>query len=323
MQTTSIQWCDLTWNPTRGCSRVSPGCKNCYAEKIAARFSGPGKLFEGFAEFRVIGGKREAHWTGQVGLIEKKLLEPLSWKRKALAFAAKHGRKPRCFVNSMSDPFHERLDFILIDCVFAVMALCPEIDFLVLTKRADRLPQYVNKYASVRVNRQIELWMEFMSDFPREISFARKLEEWPLPNVWAGVSVEDQQRADERIPYLLRTPAAVRFISAEPLLGPLHLWKLCSPDYYENNIGYETYPLRGMQAIPDCDWEHPKLDWVIVGSESGSGARPCEEVWVRSIKNQCVQAGVAFFYKQASLSGKKIPTPELDGRKWVEFPAVK
>lgn len=315
MQTTSIQWCDLTWNPTRGCSRVSPGCKNCYAEKIAARFSGPGKLFEGFAEFRIIGGKREAHWTGKVRLIEKKLLEPLSWKRKALAFAAKYGRKPRCFVNSMSDPFHERLPGAALDRVFATMALCPEIDFLVLTKQAARMERYFAQYAGK--SRMVEVigvgtgnvrsgcWID------------------PLENVWLGVSVEDQQRADERIPYLLRTPAAVRFISAEPLLGPLQLWKLCSPDYYENNIGYETYPLIGMQAIPDCDWEHPKLDWVIVGSESGSGARPCEEVWVRSIKNQCVQAGVAFFYKQASLSGKKIPTPELDGRKWVEFPVVK
>ena len=149
MQPTSISWCDYTWNPLRGCSRISEGCRNCYAEKIAARFSrhvmdsdGVGTYtvepFHGFAEYRTVGGKREAHWTGKVELIEDKLLEPLSWRRKAAKFRAKHGRKPRCFTNSMSDLFHERLLERSIARVFASMAFAPEIDFLCLTKRADR-----------------------------------------------------------------------------------------------------------------------------------------------------------------------------------------
>ena len=276
MQDTSIEWAELTWNPTRGCSRISPGCQHCYAEQIAARFSGaveteiglckPG-IFSGFAEFRIIGGKTEAHWTGKVELVEDKLLEPLKRRKWALRFFAKHGRKPRCFVNSMSDLFHENLDSILIDRVFAVMALCPEIDFLCLTKRASRLPEYVNESASIRVNRQIELWMEFMNDFPRGIAFSRRLEAWPLPNCWLGVSVEDRARKN-RIDHLRRTPAAIRFLSIEPLL---------------EDIGW--LDLEG-------------IHWVVVGGESGPGARPFDLDWARSIRDQCKAAGTKYFLKQ-------------------------
>ena len=143
VQKTEISWCDFSWNPVRGCSRISPGCVNCYAELDMARKNSNPKVpgCHGYAEFRIIGDRREAHWTGKVELIESKLLEPLSWRKKALRFAQENGRKPRVFI-SMSDLFHERLPDEAIDRVLAVMALAPGIDFLVLTKRADRMEHY-------------------------------------------------------------------------------------------------------------------------------------------------------------------------------------
>lgn len=252
-----IAWTERTWNPTRGCSRISPGCVNCYAEKIASRFNGPGAPFEGFAH-KVNG---HAAWTGKVELIESKLLEPLSW------------RKPqRVFVNSMSDLFHEALSFEDIDKVFTTMIAAPQHVYQILTKRAERMREYFQSgrhdggcgpdRATYHLDQQI----------------------------WLGCSVEDRQRKT-RIDSLRQTPAGLRFLSIEPLL---------------EDIG--ILDLRG-------------ISWVIVGYESGPRPRPAEEQWVRNIKNQCVEAGVAFFYKQAATaSGRKIPTPELDGQRWMQFP---
>ena len=342
MQATTIEWADWAWNPTRGCSRISPGCVNCYAEKMAARFSSkpcprckgsgcgcpvcngdcfvPGP-FSGFAEFRIIGDHREAHWTGRVELIEAKLLEPLSSRKKALRFAQEHGRKPRVFVNSMSDLFHAELPSWDIARVFATMTLCQEINFLVLTKRADRMPEVfteddfeenVEMCAAVIID-------EIIDPLNRRHDDLRATREhvWPIPNVWLGVSVEDQKRADERIPHLLRTPAAVRFLSCEPLLQELRLWKLRSLDYHNNTIGYETYPLAGMQAMPDCDWPHPKIDWVICGGESGMGARPFDLAWARSLRDQCKEAGVPFFMKQLGRRPEETVTAPRDWQRAV------
>lgn len=341
MQESNISWTDYTWNPLRGCSRISPGCVNCYAEKIAARFSGfTGRFdnrpdaysggvtevermgpFHGFSEFRIVGGKREAHWTGKVELIESKLMEPLSWREKAGNFAQKRGRRPRCFVNSMSDLFHESVPSWEIARVFAAMSLCREIDFLCLTKRA-RMPEV---FAEEDFEDNVEMFAatiidEIVDPLNRHHDDLRATWEhvWPLPNVWLGVSVEDQRRADERIPHLLRTPAAVRFLSCEPLLEQVRLrWEWVS----------KGHPLGGG---PMCDlsrpWEGPKespgIDWVITGAESGPGARPCNEDWIRLLRDQCEAGGVAFFYKQAIINGKKVETPELDGKRWVEFPEV-
>lgn len=230
---TSIEWTDMTWNPIRGCSRVSDGCRHCYAEAIAARFSNPGNTFHGFAE-RTPEGPR---WTGAVTLLRDRLNEPFHWRAPR-----------RVFVNSMSDLFHEALSFEDIDKVINVMALNSRHTFQVLTKRPERMAQF----------------MRHQRDY-----------EWPLPNVWLGVSVENQACADERIPLLLQTPAAVRFISAEPLLGPIDL----------------SSPV--LEA--DCDGY---LDWVIVGGESGAEARPCRLSWIRSIVQQCQVARVACFVKQ-------------------------
>jgi protein gp37 len=283
MGKTSIEWTDKVWNCVRGCSRVSEGCRNCYAERIAARFSAEdGDPRLPFSEFAIMtpAGPR---WTGRVELIESKLLEPLSW------------RKPcRVFVNSMSDLFHENLPDEAIDRVFAVMALCTHITFQVLTKRAERMRRYMDVFGDGRrvcVNDQIGRWMQFMDDFPKGRSFPRFCEQWPLANVWLGVSVEDQKTADERIQLLLKTPAAVRFVSAEPLLGPVDFrqWLRCVA-CAEGRTDESRDRGDPCQTIV--------LDQIIVGGESGPGARPCRVEWVESIIEQCRAAGVACFVKQ-------------------------
>ncbi|MDE2467382.1 MAG: phage Gp37/Gp68 family protein, partial [Bradyrhizobium sp.] len=272
-----ISWTDETWGPVRGCSRVSQGCTRCYAERIAARFSGSGQPYEGLAKQTPSGPR----WTGNVKLIEERLLDPLKW------------RKPRrVFANSMSDLFHENLPDAAIDRVFAVMALAPQHCYQILTKRPERMLRYFS-LGGLR-EELIGIEAERVSGIARHTDAMQP--RWPIPltNVWLGVSVEDQATADERIPLLLRTPAAVRFISAEPLLGPVQLARKW--------IG-RGKPLGGG---PQCDlsrpWEAPAsmagLDWFICGGESGPGARPMDIEWARSLRDQCNAAGVAFWMKQ-------------------------
>lgn len=282
---TSISWTDATWNPIRGCSRVSEGCRNCYAERVAARFCGPGEPYEGIARRRA-GGPQ---WTGDVRVISEHLGDPLRW------------RKPRrVFVNSMSDLFHENLTNEEIAAVFGVMAAAPQHTFQVLTKRARRMREWFewieedhrgdelngDRIDSLATWAADELGDGSEGDQERWFERVRGLIQdahdgfhhdvpWPLPNVWIGVSVENQAAADERIPDLLATPAAVRFLSCEPLIGPLDL-----------------AAVRGGRAVSS-------LDWVIAGCESGPGARTCEASWLRSLRDQCEAAGVPFFLKQA------------------------
>ena len=247
---TSIEWTDRTWNPVRGCSVVSAGCKNCYAMHVAARFSGPGQAYEGLAL------RSPARWTGGIKLVEKNLFAPLSW------------RKPqRVFVNSMGDLFHELLADEEIDRVFAVMAMAQRHTFQVLTKRPERMRAYVHG-AAARLDRHIALYWGTGHGVP-----------WPLDNVWLGTSVEDQRTADERIPHLISVPAAVRFLSCEPLLGPLDL---------RTHLG----------IVQNHDDLMGLVDWVIVGGESGADARPMKTAWARQIIGQCRQAGAAPFVKQ-------------------------
>jgi protein gp37 len=275
----TIEWTDATWNPVRGCSRVSPGCGGpnheggCYAEKIAARFSDPGQTFHGFAERTPHGGR----WTGKLALIDKMLTVPLHWKKPR-----------RIFVNSMSDLFHENLPDEAIDKVFAVMALCPQHTFQVLTKRAERMLAYFADLdrADMLPKRVADPAIRLLrSNDPRYLSW--KYPAWPLPNVWLGVSTERQQEADERIPLLLQTPAAVRFISAEPLLGPIDLTAVKSLNVIDRSL-FSSF--EATRIAP--------LDWVIVGGESGPNARPMHPQWARDIEAQCRAAGVPFFFKQ-------------------------
>ncbi len=232
---TGISWTDSTWNPLRGCTRVSEGCRNCYAETIAARFSDLGQPYYGIAER----GRPGSKWTGEIMLVETALDQPLRWKRPR-----------RIFVNSMSDLFHIRVKLIWVDHIFGVMALSHQHIFQILTKRPEFMLNYVTA-CSPGINAP---------------HFAR--EQWPLPNVWLGVSVENRAAALERIPLLQKTPAAKRFLSIEPLLEDLG-----------------QIDLTG-------------IDWVICGGESGPGARPMHPDWARSIRDQCAAAGVPYFFKQ-------------------------
>lgn len=326
-----IEWTDATWNPVVGCSPVSEGCRNCYAAKEAIRLGGnPNEkistMYAGTSEMRGAGSKRRAVFTGRVNLVPDRLDQPLRW------------RKPRrVFVNSMSDLFHESVPFEFIDRVFAVMALCPQHTFQVLTKRPERMAEYLNKAGAVRsicvaadevigsllppvgdrdefdpsVVREWKSWYRQFggADHVKRLTawtqgggaaeekFIREggglypsWINWPLPNVQLGTSVEDQAAADERIPHLLRTPAAVRFLSCEPLLGPVDIDRAMYGDAYRygmNHFGHTDG--FGYEAL---------IHWVIVGGESGPGARPCDVAWIRSIKDQCQAAGVPVFVKQ-------------------------
>lgn len=292
-----IEWTDSTWNPIRGCTRLTTGCGGpnhqggCYAEKIAARFSDPGQPFHGFAERTQHGGR----WTGKLALIDDKLTEPMRWRAPR-----------RIFVNSMSDLFHENLPDEAIDRVFAVMARCPQHIMQVLTKRAARMRAYwANPETPGRIAAAIAAHNHdgaFAQAYEHD-RWMDQLKAAPLKNVWLGVSTERQQEADERIPELLATPAAVRFISAEPLLGPIDLRAL----YHDETL---TDAIEGMSehgvidagdrmiAIDPQYRRHAKLDWVICGGESGPNARPMHPFWARGLRDQCADADVPFFFKQ-------------------------
>jgi len=267
--TTSIEWTERTWNPVTGCDKVSPGCAHCYAEGVAERFWAtqyPKVPDEGYGMPGAVKQLRTREFT-DVQTHEDRLLEPLKWRTPA-----------RVFVNSMSDLFHEDVPDAFIDKVFAVMALAPKHTFQILTKRPERMRDYV----TARVTNVADA----LRDMGREanaitlvtglkLNDSEPKRRWPLRNVWLGVSVENQHFADDRIPLLLQTPAAVRFISAEPLLGSIDLH---SPVLEADSDDY--------------------LDWVIVGGESGSKARPMDLAWARSIVEQCQAAGTPVFVKQ-------------------------
>lgn len=296
---TSIEWTEKTWNPVRGCSRVSPGCDHCYAMGQAHRYSGPGKPYDGLTTIR----RGKVDWTGRAVLVPGQLEVPL--KR----------RKPTTwFVNSMSDLFHESLTNEEIAAVFGVMAACPQHTFQVLTKRPRRMRRWFqwvsNCVAPPRciVQRLAQnLGGRFALGTPPFRPAALVVSElvlveapWPLPNVWLGVSAEDQQRADERIPLLLETPAALRFVSAEPLLGPIDLKRYAAWPWFCERC--QVVPESNAETHLHCHDEgrvvRRTIDWVIVGGESGPGARPCNVAWIRSIVEQCKTAGVAAFVKQ-------------------------
>lgn len=271
----SIEWTDATWNPVRGCDIVSKGCTNCYAMRQAHRQSGPGGAYEGLTQI----SKGGPVWTGKVQLVPELLDAPLRW------------RKPRrIFVNSMSDLFHEDVPDEFINKVFAVMALCPQHTFQILTKRPQRMREWFHP-APTGLARDVIVAVTA----DRTVSAHRRTchyeERWPLPNAWLGVSVEDQASANERIPLLLQTPAAVRWISAEPLLGPIDIGATITKQINAAPSLQEAW----RAALP---YAGVRIDWVVVGGESGPGARPMTPDWARSLRGQCAAAGVPFFFKQ-------------------------
>jgi protein gp37 len=250
-----IAWTDQTWNPTRGCTRISEGCRSCYAESVAARFSGTHPTtgeplaYHGLARQTDHGPR----WTGKLVMVPDHLDDPTRWKRPR-----------RIFVNSMSDLFHEKLTDEQIAAVFRVMLNAPRHTFQVLTKRAKRMYEWTRWFAGERGEK--------------------------LPgHIQLGVSAEDQENADARIPWLLKTEAKVRFVSAEPLIGPINFGRI---------------PWGGIPTDVLQGWRDPAqgIHWVIVGGESGRSARPFDVEWARSIVRQCRAAGAAPFVKQ--LGGK-------------------
>lgn len=254
MSTTSIEWTEHTWNCLAGCEAVSPGCTNCYAATMTRRLEAMGQ-----ADYS--GLTTDKHFNGVVRCLPHKLDIPLK-RRKPTTY----------FVNSMSDLFHEDVPHHFISRVFGVMASCPQHTFQILTKRAERMCFEVQAiYESPKEHN----WWPPQWWHRRDVA--------PLPNVWLGVSTEDQKRADERIPWLLKTPAAVRFLSCEPLLGPIQL---------------RTDAIRKASGA-NCDQlGYPMIDWVIVGGESGHGARPMQLEWAQSLVDQCEAAVIACFVKQ-------------------------
>jgi protein gp37 len=277
---TKIQWTDISWNPVRGCSMVSAGCENCYAMKQAHRFSGNNKPYWGLTEI----GPHGPRWNGNITMVPGLLDEPLHWKKPR-----------RIFVNSMSDLFHGDVSEEFIEQVFVTMARSPRHTYQILTKRPGRMLAFLQRNSTG--GRILHL-----ADDRGVESGA-----WPLPNVWLGVSVEDQATADERIPILLQTPAAVRWISAEPLLGQVDMKdEYLLPSFASDDDRYYQPGGRG-------------LDWVVVGGESGPGARPCDLQWIRSIKDQCQAAGVPVFVKQLGSKAVSDIRTRLPSDDWVRI----
>lgn len=324
--TSNIEWTDKTWNPVRGCARVSPGCENCYAERVAARFGGPDQPYEGLVSYRskvsglrytnpkAAGAWDRPRWAGSARFVPELLGAPLKWTKPA-----------RIFVNSMSDLFHEDVTNEQIAAVFGIMAACPQHTFQVLTKRPERmvawfrwldgsaaeLPDLVGEkpgagehlQTAACVMQVIDPWLlpnrPQSGPHPGAARFRAAMKaQWPLPNLWLGVSVENQESA-KRCWWLIDLPAAVRFVSVEPLLGPVDLTNI---DFWrERTSEFEPIvtldALRGHVRGPD-DVHRTHVDWVIVGGESGPGARPFNVAWARSIVEQGRAAGVPVFVKQ-------------------------
>ena len=293
----SIEWTDATWNPIRArrwiaadggsggapgadrrallgwhCEHASPGCAHCYAEGFNARL-----------------GTQLPYKPGHRGdveiyLDEKILLQPLRWKRPR-----------KIFLGSMTDVFASFVTDEMLDRIFAVAALCPQHVLQVLTKRSDRMRAYL---ADPETPNRIDCFMsalleELVDPLSRRSDDLRATapaiadlgDDWPLPNVWLGVSVEDQARADERIPDLLATPAAVRFLSCEPLLGRVDICE-------HLGIWWNCTTRAWVRERPS------PLHWIIAGGESGAKARPMHPDWARGLRDQCAAAGVPFFFKQ-------------------------
>lgn len=277
MTKSSIEWTHKTWNPVTGCTKVSQGCKHCYAEREWTRLCKNPKAIQFGRAFTDV----QCH--------PERLTAPLHW------------RKPRrIFVNSMSDLFHESVQDAFIAQVWAVMDACPQHTFQILTKRPARMRDWCQ-----RVDSGCEALARDFLGVADPTGRDHEYNNYPLPNVWLGVSVEDQATADERVPLLLQTPAAVRWISAEPLLGKIDI---------DRWLEFVIDP-------PNClDSTHP-VDWVVVGGESGPHARPMHPDWVRSLRDQCGSAGVKFFFKQWGEWAPANPVAGLDApnRSWVNL----
>ena len=279
---TKIQWSNKVWNPVRGCSLVSAGCTNCYAMRDAHRFSGPGYPYEGLTH--AVNGRPV--WTGKIMLVEDHLLDPLKWKEPSYIFT-----------NSMSDIFHENVPFEYLYRIYAVMVLAKHHTFQNLTKRPDRRKAFLSDPETM-----IRVYQE-----AQKIKLV-KCGVWPLPNVWEGVSAEDQKSADERVPILLQTPAALRWVSYEPALGPVDFqgedangqerWWLYNVESASCILGSSDPSDSSLIGQIVKEKTRPGLDWIVLGGESGPRARPFEIQWARQVIAQAKEAHTPVFVKQ-------------------------
>jgi protein gp37 len=265
----TIEWTDAIWDPLAGCTRKSAACRHCYAEALTAASAQNNQWGHGFAEM----GPAGPSWTGTIALREDRLALPLTWNTPR-----------RVLVNSLSDLFHEAAPIETIDRVFAIMALAPHHTFQVLTKSPKIMQAYIaDTTIPGRITRGMD---EIAADAGAHVIAA-----WPMPNVWLGVTSENQKEAERRIPVLLQTPATVRWIAAEPLLEPIDLklgsWLCDAPER------------KGASGAG------PWLDWVVAGGEIGAEAQPCHPDWARLLRDQCAKGGTAFFWRQW---GEYIPT---------------
>lgn len=267
---TGIQWTDDTWNPTIGCMAVSPGCDRCYAATMAHTRLAKDPNYKGLTF-------SDGRFNGTVRLLPERLTKPLSW------------RSPRrIFVDSMSDLFHDDVPDDYIARVWATMASAGAHTFQILTKRHARMRSLLsNPDFPMWV---AEHWTELLKVGPSRVQNDMRGDWWPLPNVWLGVSVEDQHWAGIRIDHLRQTPAAVHFLSCEPLLGPITLRR----EWFHGQM----CPMRTDGPMCACIEGDPRIDWVIVGGESGHDARPMHPGWASWLRDQCAENGVAFLFKQ-------------------------
>ena len=272
---TKIEWTDETWNPIVGCSKISSGCDNCYAENMAGRVASIALAKRTPREPSCLDYYVDAapygRWKGKAYLVEEAIDKPIHWKKHRMIF-----------VCSMGDLFHESVPFDWIDQVFTVMAYASRHTFQVLTKRPERMMEYVNsKDTRARLSESI---LNVRYPIKGTIYDPREKYGWPLHNVWLGVTAENQEQANKRIPTILATEASLRFVSIEPMLEKMSI---------------EKYFIPAASGLPnEVDKYHDWIDWVIVGGESGSKARPLHPDWVRSIRDQCKEIDVPFFFKQ-------------------------
>jgi protein gp37 len=279
-ENSKIEWTHHTFNPWWGCAKVSPGCDHCYAEALGNRFGTPWGVD---AERREFG---EKHWD-----------EPRKWNAKAAAAGERH----RVFCASMADVFDKNAPSGARQRLLSLIADTPHLDWLLLTKRIGNASRMLQE-ACMHDGRLMDANDQYRA----------------LPNLWLGISVVNQEEADRDIPKLLRVPAAVRFLSMEPLLGPVNLWRIGGNKQYVIDalagVMRSTAPISIDPSPPE---NLPSLNWVIVGGESGPNARPMHPDWARSLRDQCAAAGVPFFFKQwgESIAGELAPNPDYPGDK--------
>ncbi len=291
-----IEWTEASWNVLAGCSKVSAGCKNCYAIPHAHRMAGnPNeKIAAKYEGTTTDDGK---NWTGRINFAEHTLDQPLRWTRPR-----------RIFVNSMSDLFHEDANEEDVRRIFAVMMCAPQHTFQILTKRPAQMLEFFKRNSPNDCYTEAVTELMLETETSRLISTLRSKDRfdslasvWPLKNVWLGVSVENQQTADERIPLLLQTPAAVRWLSCEPLLGAVDLSKWLATPVVCASSSITDATALALKGLAQAAARHAgwcTLDWVVCGGESGNGARPSHPDWFRSLRDQCAAAGVPYFFKQ-------------------------